>query len=306
MDTKIAISQSFSLRQVLLDRFLRRGLKARLTSQSLDDRHPRVVFANEFIGMETFLAGTYERNHLLILERVAKALQQYKTEVTFVDVGANIGVHTRFLSKSVGRVLSFEPNHEVLPILEYNTSDLKNVTIHALALSNHVGTAALSRSHTWNKGTASLEQPNSEGAVEVETATLDTWLAPNGSVDLIKLDVEGHELAVLTGAVATLSRCRPIVALEQRDEEFDGTGRETPSIRLLRSLGYELYSPSFYSPSFDTKRLVRVLGRLLNFVKLAAFRKRVWSLHLCQEVPRGLYPLLVAIPAEAASELALF
>lgn len=303
MSAKIAVTQAFSLKKLLIDRLLRRGLRVRLAIHSVDRRHPRVVFANEFIGMETFLAGTYERNHLLILERLAQALRENQTELTLVDVGANIGVHTRFLSGSVTRVHSFEPNEEVLPLLEYNTEDLTNVLIHAIALSDHVGAAALSRGLTWNKGTASLEEIGEGVATEVETTTLDAWLGPTGTVDLIKLDVEGHELAVLTGAKATLLRCRPIVALEQRDEDFDEIGCETPSIRFLRKLGYDLYSPSFYAPKFDKQRSIRVFGRLLNLLKLSAARERVWTLHLCREVPKGLYPMLVAIPRETAAKL---
>jgi FkbM family methyltransferase len=298
MSQRITHRQPLTVRQMLLDRLITRELKARIQRQSLDERHPRAVFANEFIGMESFIAGTYERNQLIILEGLATALRAVRQELTVFDVGANIGVHSRFLSPSATRVYAFEPNDEVLPLLEFNTVDLNNVSIHAVALSDRIGTASLSSNRTWNKGTASLGDPAEGKSTEVEVTTLDSWLSPDMRVDLIKLDVEGHELSVLKGAISTLSRCRPVVALEQRSDEFSDANSETPSVRLLRSLGYEMFSPSFNAARADG-----VLGRVTNLIKLAISRERLWTLHPLPHVPRGLYPLLVAIPSEIVPDL---
>lgn len=300
MRQHIVHRQPITLWQMVFDRLIVNELKGRIQRQSLDARHPRAVFANEFIGMETFVTGTFERNHLMLLEGLANALRDLRHDLTVLDVGANIGVHSRFLSPSVSCVHAFEPNPEVLPLLEINTADLNNLTIHAIALSDRAGSAALSSNRTWNKGTASLEETGDGDTTEVQTATLDSWVTPEMSVDIVKLDVEGHEISVLTGASETLSRCRPIVAFEQRSADFSDADSETPSISFLRAMDYEMYSPTFSSQSAN-----RSLARIKNLARLAMSRERAWRLEPLSRVPRGLYPMLVAVPREVAVDLPL-
>jgi FkbM family methyltransferase len=133
---------------------------------------------------------------------------------TFVDVGANIGVYTAWASRCVGangRVLAAEPVPATRRHLEHvvRLNSLGNVQVIAKALGDGPGTVEL-----WvvpnASGLTSVLTPmdaSSAQRVEVPQSTLDDELAAAGrpSPTLVKIDVEGYEMAVLTGAVRTLA-----------------------------------------------------------------------------------------------------
>jgi FkbM family methyltransferase len=151
----------------------------------------------------------------------------------FVDVGANIGYHTLYLacSRPAARVVAFEPNPLVRAQLEANvrSSGCGNVVVRSCALGDRAGTASLfaQDERDYNRGRSSLQRNLDLGravaAVPVECRTLDE-LFPDERVDLIKLDTQGTELAVLAGAQQLIRRCRPIVVLEF-EVEYLGDGR---------------------------------------------------------------------------------
>ena len=119
-----------------------------------------------------------------------------------VDVGVWWGPWSWWLAKRVPRVDSFEPNPDVIARLASVMPD--NVTIHPVALSNTTG-----QSNLWvppggmiSRGRASLE-PQTRGGTDwiqppVATSRLDDFELAD--VGFVKIDVEGHELAVLQGA----------------------------------------------------------------------------------------------------------
>jgi FkbM family methyltransferase len=127
------------------------------------------------------------------------------------DIGANVGNWTRGLLKDmpdVRRVVMFEPQPSCWPTLEKIRSD--RITFEPRAVSDTHGTATL-----WanpNPEISSLYQeagggPNSH-PVTVETITIDDFIAEHGidTVDYIKIDVEGHELAVMKGASRSIAQ----------------------------------------------------------------------------------------------------
>lgn len=132
---------------------------------------------------------------------------------TFVDVGANVGVYTGWASRCVGdggRVIAFEPVPATRAHLEYVVSlnSLDNVRVVPKALGDGPGTVTL-----WvvpnASGLSSAVAPadgSSARPVEVPMSTLDDELSTAGgsSPALVKIDVEGYEMAVLRGAVRTL------------------------------------------------------------------------------------------------------
>jgi FkbM family methyltransferase len=121
-----------------------------------------------------------------------------------LDVGANIGYTALVMRRAVGNygsVAAFEPNEEVLPLLQRNIRNL-SIVVHPVALSDRDGEATLGQP-TWyagNCGTATLECAT--GGTRVTTRRLDSMIS--GPVDLLKIDVEGHEAHVLAGAEGLL------------------------------------------------------------------------------------------------------
>lgn len=110
----------------------------------------------------------------------------------------------------------------------------ERVTCHAHGLSDRDGAAAIREgAHT---GLTRIVEGNGNASVPVRRLD-DLDLPPP---DLIKMDVEGHETAVLRGARQLLETARPVVVLESWHDERDLAGMLAP-LRLLTDVGYDLY-----------------------------------------------------------------
>ncbi|MDZ4404120.1 FkbM family methyltransferase [Prosthecobacter sp.] len=170
-----------------------------------------------------------------------------------LDVGANIGCLTGLMALragSAGSVTAFEPfesSHRQLVhnlrLAESAVKTLAPVTVHRLGLSDHTGTASLVFEDVEknvdvqvNEGTPYVgAATDSNRAVPIEISRLDDVLGA-AKVDVMKLDVEGHELAVLHGASAALAGCR-ITSIVFEDH---ATGPRSPVRALLEEAGYQI------------------------------------------------------------------
>jgi FkbM family methyltransferase len=163
---------------------------------------------------------------------------------TLVDVGANVGYMSLVMMARLGRsgrVFSFEPQPGVFDELSANLDAagrrLPGVTTNARfeALSDSEGTAMLWMPPDANRGLARLDPT---GGVPVPTRRLDGYAAEfSPEVAVLKIDVEGHEPAVLRGAKGLLERglVRNIVLEEH------GT-YPTESTTFLEGLGYTIFT----------------------------------------------------------------
>lgn len=138
-----------------------------------------------------------------------------------IDVGANCGLYTRELARLSKRVLAFEPSRQMADILRLTSA--ANVEVHEIALSDHEGEADLlipQGEQGSIHGLASLQPEvalcaSSCLALQVPLARLDTVVRDD--VAFVKIDVEGHELNVLNGAIALLERSQPVFLVEAED-----------------------------------------------------------------------------------------
>lgn len=141
-----------------------------------------------------------------------------------VDVGANEGNFTAAVLSLVpaARVLAVEPAPEPLARLRERFRANPTVEVVGKALADRSGVAALHL--TGHDHNASLHRPREEmqtlyedpgwsvvGALDVQTTTLDELLGPDDEISVIKLDVQGGELAVLEGGERTLERTRCVL-----------------------------------------------------------------------------------------------
>jgi FkbM family methyltransferase len=165
-----------------------------------------------------------------------------------IDVGANIGVHTVRLAKLVGahgEVVALEPDEGLVCRIKDNMllNRLTNVRIIQAAAAARGGDSLVlyqSDDQDANKARASL-LPHSYltgSATRVPTVSIDD--IDQGPVALIKIDVEGYEEAVVSGAVRTISRYSPSIIFEYAPELLSSTSR-SPFIWLQKS-GYELFT----------------------------------------------------------------
>ena len=159
-----------------------------------------------------------------------------------VDAGANKGVYLYHLCRNYRRVIGFEP----LPVLARYLQDAapSNAVVHAMALSNAEGAATLRLPKGYNE-LGSLEAHTAEtwtttADVETHTVSLRTLDSFDlADVSLIKIDVEGHELAVLEGAKQTLQKWRPAVLVEVEERHSSGSVARVQS--HLEAIGYSGY-----------------------------------------------------------------
>jgi FkbM family methyltransferase len=153
-----------------------------------------------------------------------------------VDVGAASGLYAYHMSRYSQSVFAFEPNSQWTEWLPRAVP--RNVSIFDVALSNRSGTAILSippPSLETLRGDLNLRCPEAASIEKqfdgvpcdrfsVPVKRLDDYQLDN--VSFIKIDVEGHELAVLEGAENTLARCRPTLLVEIEYEHIKRDIRE--------------------------------------------------------------------------------
>jgi FkbM family methyltransferase len=198
-------------------------------------------------GGEYYMAlGTYEELELgYVVDRMLPG-------GGFVDVGAHFGYFSLAAAAAVGgsgRVIAIEPTPSSAKALRRNISENgfeTIVTVVEAAASDEVGPGSLVVSdHSQMFNTLEAETlASTAGVLEIELVTVDAVLESMGwpDIDLIKMDVEGHERKVLMGAMRTLDRFPAIEVLF----EASGTSPERMRVSLetiafLEELGFEFF-----------------------------------------------------------------
>jgi FkbM family methyltransferase len=166
--------------------------------------------------------GLYQRDLAALLRR------RLPSDAVAIDGGSHIGVISLLLAAlcPAGHVYAFEPVPETMAHLEHNiaANGITNVTVEQVALYRDDGEMTLAVDESYPGGSHI-----GEGKCRVTTARLDTWVAARGldRLDVLKLDVEGAEPAVLDGAAETLRRFQPLTVVECNPvalPRVDGTG----------------------------------------------------------------------------------
>ncbi|WP_375207566.1 FkbM family methyltransferase [Hyphococcus sp.] len=204
------------------------------------EEYPKLFcLAGDHIGDHIFIHGLYERDLLEgLFDDVLKPLKDRFSETTCLDVGANIGNHTLFLSGRFREVLSFEPNRLFAAAVRLNTqfNGVENVKIHETGLSDENQTLIYAMRKDSLGESHFIENGDADSGIPLEVRRGDDVVGANGpDISLIKIDVEGHEYKAIKGLSETIKRCAPIVLFESIAER-DGDKIE-PTIGLLRELG---------------------------------------------------------------------
>ncbi|MCB9079357.1 MAG: FkbM family methyltransferase [Anaerolineaceae bacterium] len=208
----------------------------------------------EVIGHSLWKMGIYDLSMTEVLWRLTNPGEMA------VDVGANIGYTTSILAKQVGQngsVVSFEPHPFIYQELNNNVNNWRHdlgwryIVTHSLALSSQSGNCdlAIPQDFHVNRGTAyvanSGHQPDTV-TVKAQRSTLDSMI--QARIDILKIDVEGHEFEVLKGARHLLKfhQIRDIVFEEQHDYPSEVT-------QLLEAYGYIIYRirKGFWKPILE-------------------------------------------------------
>lgn len=143
---------------------------------------------------------------------VRDEVYKYVTDFNIaVDVGANVGLWARPLSKVFNEVIAYEPLEQVYRCLELNTIH-NNVKIHRHALGS-VNDVVEMKYDSENTGNSYVSEVG-KGTIQIKK--LDDLFLPK--FGLLKIDCERHELEVIKGAVKTITEYKPIIVCEQHPD----------------------------------------------------------------------------------------
>lgn len=171
-----------------------------------------------------------------------------KTKNLVFDIGANLGNATEFLLRYSNKVICFEPNPELAKMLRIRFLG-QNVFVDARGVSDRIEVKQffLSNAHTistFDKAWISQSRFSNEfkwdQSIDVQTTTLDSLISEYGVPDFVKIDVEGHELSVLTGLSKLLENTT--FGFEWTEERYDDIIK---IFRHIESLGYNDFSFSY-------------------------------------------------------------
>lgn len=164
-----------------------------------------------------------------------------------LDIGANWGLFSDRLARLAGTVHAFEPNPAHRPTLARLERRHPGLHVHLAGASDAPGSAELAMPIVDGRAVDALAsvEPHGDGQagvarVRVDLVRIDDVLPDDiPPVSFAKCDVEGHELAALRGADATLRRWKPTLLVEIEERHRRGTVDET--IGFLLDVGYDAW-----------------------------------------------------------------
>ena len=177
----------------------------------------------------------------------------------FVDVGANVGYYSVLAGWQCypdGQVWAIEPNPNIYPLLSDNIRNNGYAEIahrRQIALSDRVGTAPL-RIFKGYEATSTIrdvpeafiehtrvETGRESYVIDIAVTTLDALMADVPKIDVMKIDVEGHEPAMIRGALGILARSPSIKIIMEFVPPIMGPEASRELIGLLRGLDFLIY-----------------------------------------------------------------
>jgi len=216
--------------------------------------------------LEFFLKKIFFSQSYLLRKRLIRAINKnYEKELSLIDrfankskdaldIGVYRGVYSFKLSKSFKKVHAFEPNPLLFPYLNKNLKKIiNNIDLYNLALSDKQGDTELKLpkraksifkdniEELYQLGAASIH-PQKDfkefKKVQVNKNKLDNIPIKN-DIGFIKIDVEGHELEVINGAIETIKRNKPILLIEIERRHSKRSVEDT--INHINNLGYKSF-----------------------------------------------------------------
>ena len=221
------------------------------------------------IDYNVYYFGYHDKLEVCFLKNVLKSL----SSPVLLDIGANVGHHSLFLSKYAESVYAFEPNITAYKRIEekIETNSVTNIYPFNIALSDVGGDVTFFAPSGHNLGQGSLlksHKPETNlDVVSVKAEKGDSFLQKKGveKVSLIKIDVEGSEFKALSGLADSLKKFRPIVLMEYfyTARKYLDSLPNKPDIRSFLPDDYEISRISF------GKRFLRVFQQ--QICELRAF-----------------------------------
>jgi len=182
---------------------------------------------------------------------------------TALDIGCSVGIYAAEMARYAGKVIAFEANPAVARFARAVAP--RNVEVINVALSSIAGRVTLKVPR--NPKGATIDElgtieagnplhPSSGASAETELKRLDDFNIANCS--FIKIDVEGHEEAVLNGASALITTQRPVLMIELDETLNRGAlARLAPIIRRWTTAPFSSHTASCARPANSIRRVTR-------------------------------------------------
>ena len=173
--------------------------------------------------------GAWEKFELYFMRDAIKARPHAAT--VFIDVGANTGQHSLFMSQYVKEVHAFEPYPSVAERFRdmVALNRLRNITIHQVGLGRSNESLPFYEPDASNPASGSFVNNffilnHKQPSLNLQLVVGDQYLAARGVTDvtLIKVDVEGFERFALQGMRGILTQDRPVVVFELNPQSEGG------------------------------------------------------------------------------------
>jgi FkbM family methyltransferase len=257
---------------------LRRSRRVRrLAARRRQQAAPHIAcFADDDIGAHVLAHGWYEDLLLRALfERFLHGHAEAFRNGIALDVGANIGNHSLWFARHFARVIAFEPNPICTHLLQANLlmNGTANVRLFALGLSDTSGEKLFHANQDGNLGRSGLTDTLAAGASRSFPVTiargddlLDAPTLQGLPVRLVKLDIEGHELAALRGLATTVQTHGPVVLFESH--KAGGEDGSDAIVAQLTDWGYRHFYVIETNAAPRGNRLRKLLHRLREGLRL--------------------------------------
>jgi len=197
---------------------------------------------------------------------VSRVLQEYlRPGGVYVDVGANIGafvLQAAALVGPTGRVIAFEPIPRLCAQMEKSiqANGFEQIEVRNKAVGTSVGTLQLGIAYH-NVGGSAVGAVTADEYITVPVVPLDSELASLARLDVLKIDVEGFEPAVLAGAEAVIARLRPVIILEYSPAAYEASGTAAAAVLDgLEALGYQFTILQYRSTKLSAARVRELVG----------------------------------------------
>lgn len=234
----------------------------------------RVPIRENTLKLDWLYALSIGNHDLEVLTTYYNYLSQSERPKLFVDMGANYGMHSLIMAKAGLQVFAFEPNRHCVDYgKEMHRENGVQPAVFCAALGAFEGSLDLifPENETWHGTTvAEVARGLANGSSNIRTESVPVkplayYDLPAGDM-LIKMDVEGAELAVLQGARETLSDRRPPVIFESND-----TASKRDLGAFFHDIGWDVYSLPFdpNNPGNPLADLAATSEKQTNFIALA-------------------------------------
>ena len=205
--------------------------------ETIDNQFILINTKDKYIGNNIYFKKQWEPHVRFIFNLLINE------GMTVIDIGANIGAHTIYLSKLVGntgKVIAFEPDKMHYNSLMFSLilNKCYNTTIHNIGIGENEDNMYIDKCwkdrKTENKFGAinlkkTVDDPDDQCVI---VKSIDSFCFP--SINLIKIDAEGMEDSVMKGMTDTIKKYKPYIVIEIHEKDI------TRLAKIFRDLNYKM------------------------------------------------------------------